>query len=176
MKIAVFSSSVAHVSENNAHIAERVGKYLAEKNITTVTGGCVGIPGVIVQSAFAAGGKTEVFSPDCDDAAHAKRHDNLDLNYFKEKHFIPGFTARSLAMIKAVDAAIILNGRIGTLSEFTIALEEGLQIGVITGTGGIADHLEYIIAVAKKEFPNQIFFGDDYQSVIDTLVTAIQVR
>ena len=53
-------------------------------------------------------------------------------------------------MIKSVNGVLVINGRIGTLSEFTIALEEGLNIGVIKGTGGIVDHLEYIILIAKK--------------------------
>jgi predicted Rossmann-fold nucleotide-binding protein len=72
-------------------------------------------------------------------------------------------------MIQSADGVLLLNGRVGTLSEFTIALEEGKKVGVITNSGGIADHLEYILRVAQKEFPTQVFFSDDFNKVIDWL-------
>jgi predicted Rossmann-fold nucleotide-binding protein len=72
-------------------------------------------------------------------------------------------------MIHDADMIILLNGRIGTLSEFTIALEEGKRVAVLTQTGGIADNLEYILSVAQKEFPGQIFFSDDPCKIIELL-------
>jgi predicted Rossmann-fold nucleotide-binding protein len=74
-------------------------------------------------------------------------------------------------MIKNVDAAIILNGRIGTLSEFGIALEEGLPIGIIEDTGGISDMVKDIMYAAQKNLsPNEIYFDKDYKKVIDHLI------
>ena len=150
MKLAILGSASSIVSIENKELCKKVGKYLAQKKITVVTGGSHGIPGFVVRSAFEAGAETEVYSPDEDRERHQLRSDNISLKYFKNHKFIPGFTARSLEMIKSVNGVLVINGRIGTLSEFTIALEEGLNIGVIKGTGGIADHLEYIILIAKK--------------------------
>lgn len=169
MKLAILGSASNIVSAENENLCKEAGEYLAQKKITVVTGGSHGIPGFVVKSAFEAGAETEVYSPDEDVEQHNLRPDNLSLKYFKNHKFIPGFTARSLEMMKNVDSVLVINGRIGTLSEFTIALEEGLNIGIIKGTGGIADHLEYIISIAKKEFKNKIIFDTDYKTVIDKL-------
>jgi hypothetical protein len=169
MKLAIFGSASGTISLENQHLCKEIGEYLAQKNITVVTGGSRGVLGLVVQSAFEAGGKTEVYSPDKDGGAHELRRDSFSLEYFTSHKFIPGLTARSLEMIKNVDAALIINGRIGTLSEFTMALEEGLDIAVIKGTGGIADHLEYILSVAEKEFSSKIIFETDYKIAIEKL-------
>ena len=68
---------------------------------------------------------------------------------------------------------LVINGRVGTLSEFTIALEEGLHIAVLKNSGGIANHLEYIVSVARKEFPNKVIFEIDYKKAIDDLIDLI---
>jgi predicted Rossmann-fold nucleotide-binding protein len=72
-------------------------------------------------------------------------------------------------MFNEADSILVLNGRMGTLSEFTIALEEGKRIGVITNTGGIADHLKKIMILANKDFPDQVFFSRNPAKVIDWL-------
>jgi uncharacterized protein (TIGR00725 family) len=176
MKIAVLGSATNKISKENKHLCEKIGKYLAKKNITVATGGSHGIPGLVVSSAFKAGAETEAFSPDRNEREHHLRTDNLPLKYFKNTKFIPGFTARSLAMIKNVDGVLVINGRIGTLSEFTIALEEGSDIAVLKNSGGIADHLEYIVSVAKKEFPNKVIFEVNYKKAINDLILLINQK
>lgn len=173
MRLAILGSASNIVSAENENLCKKVGRYLAQEKITVVTGGSHGIPGLVIKSAFEAGAKTEAYYPDEDEEQYNLRSDNLSLKYFTNHNFILGFTARSLYMLKRVDGVLIINGRIGTLSEFTIALEEGLNISIIRNTGGIADHLEYIISVAKKEFPNKIIFDADYKVAIDKLIDLI---
>lgn len=171
MKIAIISSASVQVENGiQKKIQEIVKKFSEVSNITLVTGGSFGIPGLCIQEAKRLLIPTIAYSPDKNSIEHNARFDNLDINYFNEVKYIPGFTARSLEMIHNVDGILLLNGRIGTLSEFTIALEEGKRVGVITNSGGIADHLEYILKIAQKEFPNQVFFSDDYHRVIDWIV------
>ncbi|MEK7103578.1 MAG: hypothetical protein AAB870_04490 [Patescibacteria group bacterium] len=135
-------------------------------NIKILTGGSLGIPGEIVKKANKAGIHTVAYSPDEDKEKHHKRHDNLRLHHFNEVKHFPGFTMRSLEMIKDADCVIALNGRMGTLSEITIALEEGKRVGIITGTGGIADHFEDISVFTQKDFSQNLFFSDDPKEVV----------
>ncbi len=134
-----------------------------------ITGGSLGIPGISTRYAQKIGIKTKCYSPDKDLYTHELRHDNLKTKYFSEVVYVPGFTNRSLHMINDADGIILLNGRIGTLSEFTIALEEGKKVSVLTETGGIADHLEYILDITQKEFPGQVFFSDSIIEVVNFL-------
>lgn len=174
MKIAIFSSWLPDVTQENKKLAHDIGTYLAEQGIEVVTGGCSGIPALCIESAYHTGAKTSGYFPHSNrNEYHDRQHEKNvhDITYYSTAHFITGFTARSLEMIKNVDAAIVLNGRIGTLSEFGIAVEEGLPLGIIEGTGGITDELKTIVRVAQKEFPNnEVVFGDDYKKVIDMLI------
>lgn len=171
IKIGIFSSASSRVSQSNKKLAKAIAEYLTEQGIEIVTGGSLGIPGIVTERACELGNSSYVYSPDHDEHDHHKRIDNHNLKFYKEKKFIPGFTARSLEMIKSIDGAIVLNGRIGTLSEFTIALEEGLPVAVITCTGGIADHLQSILKVSKKKYPKEkIIFTSDYKKAISQLI------
>ena len=170
MKLAIFGSADGAVSVENERLCKNIVVYLKQKEVTIVTGGSLGVPGLIARLAFEAGAETEVYSPDENAEQHHARSDNAPLHYFKKHTFNSGFTARSLEMIKNIDGAIVIGGRIGTLSEFTIAVEEGLDIAVMKGSGGIADHLEYILLIAKKEFQNKILFEENYKEAIDKLL------
>lgn len=169
MNIAIISSASETYSREHVDITEKLITELYQNfpSLTIMTGGSLGIPGIAIKKAKKLGIKTKCYSPDRDARAHELRHDNLGVEYFSEVTYIPGFTNRSLHMIYDADSIILLNGRIGTLSEFTIALEEGKKVAILTETGGIADHLEYILDVAQKEFPNQIFFSDSVSEVIE---------
>lgn len=180
MRIAVFSSWLHNIEDNHRKIAQELVQYLAEKNVEVVTGGCSGIPALCIETAHKLGLKTTGYFPVQDQSEYIDRQheENIhDIKFYSTAHFISGFTARSLAMIKNVDAAIVLNGRIGTLSEFGIAVEEGLPLGVIEGTGGITDELQRLTKLVKKEFPNNdIIFDSDYKKVVDFLVNHLEKK
>ncbi len=171
MKIAIISSASELVTKENEVVTTQIVESLRGlKSVEILTGGCRGVPGIIVEKAKALGIKTVAYSPDENKISHQERFDNQDLQYFDEVNHHKGFTLRSLVMLQDADAVLVLNGRIGTLSEFAIALEEGRRVGVITNTGGIADELEHIVKVSKKDFSGKIFFNDDPVKVIDWLV------
>ena len=174
MKIAIIGSAEEKQSLRIKRLCKNIGNYLSEKDLTILTGGSLGIPGEIVKASDLEKVKVIGYSPDKNKNFHNKRFDNLDSKYFSKIKYISGFTARSLQMINDCDALILVGGRIGTLSEFTIALEEGKRLLVIKGSGGIANHLEYILSIANKEFPDQILFEKDYKNGIDKLIKLIK--
>ncbi len=173
IKLAIFGSASDEMSIEQREIAARLGWYLAELGVTVVSGACRGMPGVVIESAHRHGAKTVAYSPDSDEQNHHARMDNLELSHFTEHNFVPGFTARSLAMLNSVDGVLVLNGRMGTLSEYAIALEEGLPAAVVTSTGGIAKHLEVITKQCEKTFVREPIFEPDYKVAVDTLIAGI---
>jgi uncharacterized protein (TIGR00725 family) len=178
MKIALFSSWLPEVSEYNKNVAEGIAEYLHTRGVVLVTGGCTGIPAIAVEAMHKIGGMTVGYFPHTDRKEYIeKRHikNAHALEYYSSTKFVTGFTARSLKMIEEVDAVIVMNGRIGTLSETGIAIEEGLPIAVIEGTGGIADELLNIMIAAKKTLPKkEVIFERDYKKAIDHLITEWQ--
>ncbi|MGB0925387.1 MAG: hypothetical protein ACPGTS_01620 [Minisyncoccia bacterium] len=179
MKIAVFSSASNIISKENLKLAQNIGEYLAEKKVSVLTGGCVGLPAVVAERAFHTGAETVAYYPDVSEKEllkNIKIHNNDIALHYSEKKFFNGFTNRSIRMIENADAAIVFNGRFGTLSEFSVAIEEGLQVGVIEGTGGITDEIKNLGTVVSRDFKNEVIFGKDYKLVIDELIEKIKNR
>jgi predicted Rossmann-fold nucleotide-binding protein len=50
-----------------------------------------------------------------------------------------GFKGRNVIAVRSADIVLLFSGGIGTLNEFTIAYDEGKIIGLLQGTGGVAD-------------------------------------
>ncbi len=78
-------------------------------------------------------------------------------------------------MIGDADGAIVFNGGRGTLSEFHMAVEEGLKMAVILGSGGITDEIQRIAEVVHRQFPeSHVVFENDYKTAIDKLIENIK--
>ncbi|HEU5056787.1 MAG TPA: hypothetical protein VFU21_09675, partial [Kofleriaceae bacterium] len=62
----------------------------------------------------------------------------------------PNYMGREIDNIERSDVIIIAGGRFGTLGELAIALEERRPIGVLTGSGGIADIVREIVKASTR--------------------------
>jgi len=147
-----FISSALNLEDQSQESSFKLfGKNLASNNINVATGAAIGIPHIIGTSAKASGSRLIGFSPSTNALIHSRQLDNAPINDFDTIYFRgDGFTARSLEFINSVDAIIMTSGRMGTLSEFTIAFEEGVPILILKGFGGISDHIEEILSYTNK--------------------------
>jgi uncharacterized protein (TIGR00725 family) len=68
---------------------------------------------------------------------------------------------REVINIRSSDMVVIVGGRSGTLGEFAIAYDEGRLIGVLTGTGGVADMIETVVAHMEKPTGARVLYDDD---------------
>lgn len=163
MKISFISSANNKDIETKHYslIKQMVEELILSKNVEVLTGGSTGIPGEIIKECKKRGIKTLCYSPDPDIDSHNSRHDNLKHELFDKIEHHNGFTERSLKMINNSDLIIVMHGRMGTLSEYCIALEEGIQTIVIKGSGGISDHLEDITRKTNKRFIKEPIFIED---------------
>ena len=174
MKVALLSSAAPCEDEDAIVATKQIVKVLYDNGVELVTGGCSGLPELAIREMVRLGGNTTAFSPDIGPNNHQLRSDNIPLGIANQYYYKEGFSQRSIDMLKYVDGVIVVNGRIGTLSEFTMAVEEGVPTLVVENTGGIADHLDYILRVAKKEFPlNFIHFTKSVESGVINLVNHV---
>jgi hypothetical protein len=74
---------------------------------------------------------------------------------------------RNITSTNAVDCGIIIAGKYGTLNEFTLLYDLLKPIGVLTGTGGIADELKALTDKVVKDPHPEIVFSD---SAIDLVM------
>ena len=153
--------------------AEALGKMLAEKDVITITGATTGAPYWVAKAAKMAGGIVVGMSPAVSEVAHLKTY-HLPIDYHD---FIvyTGFdyAGRNLLLTRSSDAVIIICGRIGTLNEFTIAFEDKKTIGVLTGTGGIAEELENIVKKSNRG-PGKVVYDSDPGKLLEKILKIVK--
>jgi len=67
---------------------------------------------------------------------------------------------------------VIICGRIGTLNEFTSAFEDGKPIGVLEGTGGMADFIREVVEKSHRG-PGRIVYSSDPKELLAMLIKEI---
>jgi uncharacterized protein (TIGR00725 family) len=176
LKIAVIGSACESSLENNIttihDFVDLVCQRFDNVNVTLLTGGSKGIPGELVRYANECGVDCVAYSPDMTIEDHNSRFDNLPAQYFSEIKHDKGFARRSIAMIHDADLIVMINGRLGTLSEFLMAIEEGKTVHVIKNSGGVSQHVESVLQMGNKDLNRFVVLHESVAEVglyLDTL-------
>ena len=156
--------------------AFQLGEEIARHNCIILTGACPGMPHQAVLGAKQHGGLVVGISPALGLDEHRKRylspHEGYDVIIFTGS----GLMGREITTIRSCDIVAIGGGRSGTLGEFAIAYDEGKVIAVLQGTGGIADHVEEVVAVINKETGAEIVYETDPAVLVEEVVACHQRR
>lgn len=174
-KICVSGGEEGKVAAKAYALARIVGKEIAERGHVLITGATAGVPYEAAKAAKEAGGSNIGFSPAGSEAEHKKKY-HLPMTPKVFDHIIYaefGYTGRNLLMVRSSDATIIIDGRIGTLNEFTAAFEENEIVGVLEGTGGTADEIRRILEVAKKG-KRKVIFDTDPIRLVEEIIARIK--
>jgi len=116
--VSVIGSGVAHEER-----AEAVGRLLAERGATVVTGGLGEVMAAAARGAKSAGGATIGILP-----GEVRR----DANEWVDHIVVTGVGhARNLAVVASGDAVVAVGGRYGTLAEIGFALTLGRPVVVL---------------------------------------------
>lgn len=152
---------------------KELGREIVRQNGIVITGATTGAPYWAAIGAKEEGGLSIGFSPASSELAHVKTY-HLPIDYF-DMIVYTGFeyAGRNLILTRAADAVIMVCGRLGTLNEFTIAFEDKKPIGILTGTGGMADEIEEIVAKGNRG-PGKIIYDDDPKILVEKLIEIIK--
>jgi len=159
--------------EGTQEKAEALGREIAKRGLVLVTGATTGTPYWAAKGAKSEGGIVIGLSPAASKLAHIKTY-QLPTDYH-DLIIYTGFNyaGRNLLLIRSSDAVITICGRIGTLNEFTIAFEDKKPIGVLEGTGGMADNLRGIVENAHRG-PGRVVYSEDPSTLLDKVLEEIQ--
>ena len=172
MKIGVFGSSSADISEQVRISARRIGAEIARAGHVVITGATSGVPRAAVLGSMEVGGRTIGFSPATNLDMHV-RGLNLPAEGYSELIFIPdnlkfisnaalAAKYRSILAVHHSDAVIIIGGRTGTMAEFLMAYDAGKIIGILEGSGGVADNtIRSLLDDIKKPMHARIIMERD---------------
>ena len=172
-KIAVSGASQAgHCVKNITALGKEIGRQIALQNCILITGATTGVPNLAAQGAKKAGGVSIGFSPAVSELEHRKVY-RLPLEFYDVVVYTGfDYAGRNLLMVRSSDATIIIDGRMGTLNEFTIAFEDNRPIGVLIGTGGTADMIKNIVKNSHRG-PGKIVYDSDPKKLVSKVIKLI---
>ena len=154
------AAETGHCAPDMLDKTKELGKEIIAADGVLVTGATTGAPLWAAIGAKEANGFVIGFSPASSEVEHVKKY-HLPLDYHDVVVYTGfGYSGRNLFLTRAADGVFITCGRIGTLNEFTVAFEDQKPIGVLVGTGGIADELENILEKAHRGASNVVFDRD----------------
>ena len=167
------AAETSHCAADALGKAELLGREIAKRGLVLVTGATTGIPYWSAKGAKAEGGIVIGFSPAASKAAHVKTY-HLPLDYH-DVIVYTGFeyAGRNLILTRSADAIITICGRLGSLNEFTVGFEDKKPMGVLEGSGGIADIVRGLVEGSHRG-PGKIVYSSDPAELVDKLLKLIE--
>lgn len=157
-----------------AGLAQGLGAAIAESGCTLVTGATTGLPDMVSRAVRSHGGLTIGISPALSREEHVDRYGLPDDGAEVMIYTGFGIKGRNVVNIRSSDIVVIFGGATGTLNEFTIAYDEGRVIGVIEGSGGIADHIREIVAFCNRPTRARLLYNADPQALLEACLDALR--
>lgn len=150
--------------------AEALGAAIAKAGHVLTTGATVGLPYYAAKGAHEAGGMSIGFSPASSLREHLRKY-RLPYEYFDFINFTGlNYVGRDLYLVQSSDAVITVGGRIGSLHEFTSALEARRPCGVLIGSGGAADMVSMLVNMLEPSFGDLIIYDEDPERLVSRMV------
>jgi uncharacterized protein (TIGR00725 family) len=177
-QICVSGAARGDSVEIGKNLSVEVGREIVRRGHLVVTGATRGLPYYAAWGAKQEGGDNVTsigFSPAASRLAHVKKY-QLPLDVFDTVVFT-GFeyTGRNLLLVRSCDAVVMIGGRIGTLNELTIAIEERKPIGILLGSGGMTEEVEHVLKAAKRARTG-IIFSRDPLDLVDQLIDLVEAK
>jgi hypothetical protein len=161
-----------HCNDNALEMAEETGREIARQGGVLVTGATTGIPYWSAKGAKEENGIVIGFSPAATKKAHLKKY-RLPTEYH-DLIVYTGFNyaGRNLLLTRSSDAVITICGRMGTLNEFTVAFEDSKPTGILTGSGGTADMIKWIVENSHRG-PGKIVYEGNPKALVEGVVKLV---
>ncbi len=161
-QICVSGAAKGASVEEGKELARRAGAAIAEAGHALMTGATVGLPNYAAEGYKAAGGKMSFgISPASSKVEHVRKYrlptEAYDVILYSGLHYV----GRDSLLITSSDAVVSIGGRLGTLHEFTIAMESDTPIGFLQGAGGISGQIELIMEAAQPISKNNVVLFDN---------------
>ena len=184
-KIGVYGSAVADESHAITQ-AKVLGQELGEQGATVITGACSGLPYIALKEAAMLGSNTIGFSPTRNMAEQCLFTPEDDLALYRHIEFTPDLPIfedievakkyRNAISTAYCDAGIIIRGRWGTLHEFCSLVDYGKVVGVLVGTGKIADELFDLIQKIGTQNQSRIIFENDPTKLVEKVGVLLETQ
>jgi uncharacterized protein (TIGR00725 family) len=148
-QICVSGAAKGQSVEEGKQLAHELGAAIARAGHSLLTGATIGLPNYAAEGYKAAGGTMSVgISPASSKIEHVMKYHlpvkDYDTIIYTGLHYV----GRDTLLITSSDAVVSIGGRLGTLHEFTIAMETDTPIGFLQGAGGVSEQIQTLMELA----------------------------
>ena len=170
IKVGVMGSAGEATPETKGALVEKaqaLAQAIASRGVLLLTGATTGIVYVVGKAAHDAGVFHTGVSPAESTNEHVGKYklplDACDLIIYTGF----GLKGRNVVLVRSCDVVLFIAGAMGSLNELTIAHDEGKVIGCLTGTGGVADNVDYLLQKFSKDTGARVFQNADPEKLLD---------
>jgi uncharacterized protein (TIGR00725 family) len=155
-------------------LAIQLGQELTAHGVTAILGAVTGFPLWVAKGVHDSGGTTIGFSPAAGKRDHIEIH-RLPTHFFNTIVYTGfGYAGSNLLMIRSAEAVIIGCGRVGTINELTIALQEKKPIGILQGPWKTDEFIEQLLNETQYAHRELVLFDDDPRRLVERILKKIR--
>lgn len=170
------SGDTVHTSHQMAY---ELGKEIALAGKTLLTGATVGLPHYAARGFMSVADSKGVsvgFSPASSFREHVATY-RLPTREFDYINFTSmEYVGRDVHLVRSCDGIITVGGRMGSLHEFSTALESRKVCGVLLGTGGLADYIPTLLKNIEAPGAKDVIFDTDPKQLVQKVVDALDAK
>lgn len=176
-QICVSGAAKGQSVEEGRELARSAGMAIAKAGHSLLTGATIGLPNFAAEGYKEAGGKMSLgISPASSKPEHVLKYrlpiKAYDAILYSGLHYV----GRDTLLINSSDAVVSIGGRLGTLHEFTIAMETDTPIGFLQGAGGVSTEIMDILHAAGEARSKNVVFSDNPEDLIAKLTAILNVQ
>jgi predicted Rossmann-fold nucleotide-binding protein len=178
MRIVVCGSSGIENREVE-HAATNLGTEIGKRKHDVLVGEGAEVPYTVARAAHQQGSTVTAYSPFAQSSLHhptvqryIQKHDCDPSGIISNTVYFPEglkkiggqvrVKMRNMMLVGAGDAAVIVSGSWGTVTEFGMARSCDMPIGLLKGTKGAADALEeFVMNVERTREPKNLVYTND---------------
>lgn len=169
-QICVSGAAKGESVEAGKLLARSAGAAIAKAGHSLMTGATTGLPNEAAMGYKHAGGTMSLgISPASTKVEHVLKYrlptEDYDVILYSGLHY----SGRDALLINSSDAVVSIGGRLGTLHEFTVAMETHTPLGLLSGAGGIGDQIEGLLKLLPNADPDLVVSDTDPVKLIEQL-------
>lgn len=176
-QICVSGAAKGRSVEEGMELARAAGRAIAKGGHSLMTGATIGLPNYAAEAYKESGGTMSLgISPAASKIEHVLKYrlptKAYDAILYSGLHYI----GRDSLLINSSDAVISIGGRLGTLHEFTIAMETDTPIGFLQGGGGVSTEIMDILHAAGESRSKNVVFSESAEELVDKLTAILNLQ
>ena len=178
-QICVSGAASGETVEASHQLAYDLGVALAKAGKTLTTGATIGLPWYAAQG-FVGVKDRKGFSIGYSPASSFREHvvtyklPTVEFDYINFTSL--DYVGRNVHLVHSSDAVISVGGRMGSLHEFATALESHKVVGVLLGSGGLADFIPTLLQNIEAPGAKNIIYDVDPYRLVQKVVAALDSK